>query len=87
MTSILDMMRTYNLIDFKFWIEIAAVLFVMTVGRDAFLGSCVAWPRGWLAIPKVPLAESDTSTKPHVVIIADPPEVQQAGMAQNQCRS
>ena len=23
--------------DFKFWIEIAAVLFVMTVGRDAFL--------------------------------------------------
>ena len=37
MTSILDMMSTYNLIDFKFWIEIAAVLFVMTVGRDAFL--------------------------------------------------
>ena len=37
MTSILDMMRTYNLIDFKFWLEIAAVLFVMTVGRDAFL--------------------------------------------------
>ena len=46
MTSILDMMRTYKLIDdFKFWIAIAAVLFVMTVGRDAFLqqwlsGSC-----------------------------------------------
>ena len=37
MTSILDMMRTYNLIDFKFWLEIAAVLFVTTVGRDAFL--------------------------------------------------
>jgi hypothetical protein len=37
MTSILDMMSTYNLIDFKFWTEIAAVLFVLTVGRDAFL--------------------------------------------------
>jgi hypothetical protein len=36
MTSILDMMRTYNLIDFKFWLELAAVLFVATVGRDAF---------------------------------------------------
>ena len=37
MTSILDVMRAYNLIDFKFWIEIAAMLFVATVGRDAFL--------------------------------------------------
>ena len=37
MTSIFDMMRAYNLIDFKFWIEIAVVLFVMTVRRDAFL--------------------------------------------------
>ncbi len=37
MNSILDMMSAYNLIDFKFWIEIAAMLFVMTVGRDAFL--------------------------------------------------
>ena len=37
MKPILDMMRAYNLIDFKFWMEIAAVLFVTTVGRDAFL--------------------------------------------------
>ena len=37
MKSILDMMRAYNLIDFKFWLEIAAMLFVATVGRDAFL--------------------------------------------------
>ncbi len=37
MKSILDMMCAYNLIDFKFWLEIAAVLFVATVGRDAFL--------------------------------------------------
>jgi hypothetical protein len=36
MKSILDVMITYNLIDFKFWLEIAAVLFVVTVGRDAF---------------------------------------------------
>jgi len=37
MKPILDMLNTYNLIDFKFWLEIAAVLFVATVGRDAFL--------------------------------------------------
>ena len=37
MNSVLDMMSDYNLIDFKFWLEIAAVLFVATVGRDAFL--------------------------------------------------
>jgi hypothetical protein len=36
MTSILDMMTAYNLVDFKFWLEIAAVFFVATVGRDAF---------------------------------------------------
>ncbi len=36
MKSILDVAITYNLIDFKFWLEIAAVLFVVTVGRDAF---------------------------------------------------
>ncbi len=37
MKSILDMMSAYNLIDFKFWLEIAAVLFVATEGREAFL--------------------------------------------------
>jgi len=37
MTSILDIMSSYNLIDFKFWLETAAVLFVATVGRDAFV--------------------------------------------------
>jgi len=36
MTSLLDMMSAYNLIDFKFWLELAAVFFVATVGRDAF---------------------------------------------------
>ncbi len=37
MKPIVDMMSAFNLIDFKFWLEIAAVLFVATVGRDAFL--------------------------------------------------
>ena len=36
MKPILDMMSTYNLVDYKFWMEIAAVMFVATVGRDAF---------------------------------------------------
>ena len=29
-------MIAYNLTDYKFWLEIASVLFVATVGRDAF---------------------------------------------------
>jgi hypothetical protein len=37
MKPMLDMMSSYNLIDFKFWLEIVAVVFVATVGRDAFL--------------------------------------------------
>ncbi len=37
MTSILDMMSSFNLIDYKFWTEIAALVFVVTVGRDAFM--------------------------------------------------
>ncbi|MGA2701429.1 MAG: hypothetical protein ABSH35_10050 [Isosphaeraceae bacterium] len=36
MKSMFDVMSAYNLIDFKFWLENAAVLFVATVGRDAF---------------------------------------------------
>jgi len=35
-------------------------------------------------INKFHLAEGDISTEPHVVIIADPPEVRQVGIAQNQ---
>ncbi len=36
MRPIIEMMNAYNLIDFKFWLETAAVMFVATVGRDAF---------------------------------------------------
>ena len=36
MNPVLDMMSAYNLIDYKFWLETAAVLFVATVGRDTF---------------------------------------------------
>ncbi len=36
MKSIIDLMSAFDLIDFKFWLEIAAVMFVATTGRDAF---------------------------------------------------
>jgi hypothetical protein len=36
MKPILDMMSAYNLVDFRFWLEFAAVLFVATVGRETF---------------------------------------------------
>ena len=36
MRPLLETLNNFNLTDYKFWLEIASVLFVATVGRDTF---------------------------------------------------